>query len=365
MKVADTCNDLGINSYPFQHGLHWLEMLAHEGILGKGKQIETTLDFEAIGSLEFGEQLLEVIAHKKDIGVDLIEGFVPVAHKWGRSDDLKTGKLRFPYWGMPEHGYDPRTEVEWGFATLMTDRDINSHDINPLFWLPNISIAYGMQPRIDAEKIANLVADKLKPYVKGPECVDYSTKNIYSDEVLNLTRWFIHYGRFWKNSALFCDLRWADLFDTNAPGDIGATGDPDVGEQVYWNAVTGENIAFLDGLEKGYRIFMLDRAIWALQGRHRDQEVFSDYIYETINEDAEFFPFYFWPATDEHGIWEYRDILRRSLDREKMEEWKTRFYQAEGLDPKTGRPTRTTLEKLGMSEIADALESAGKLGKEA
>jgi hypothetical protein len=79
--------------------------------------------------------------------------------------------------------------------SIMTDRDINSHEFNPLFWKPTIAIAFGMRPRIEAEEIVNLVADKLKPYVKGPECLDYSENNIYSDEVLNMTRWFIHYSR--------------------------------------------------------------------------------------------------------------------------------------------------------------------------
>ena len=364
MQSADFCNDLGMNSYPFMHGVHWLEHLFHDGLLGKGKKIESTLDFEKIGSVEFAKQLLENIAFVKDIGVDLQEGFVPVAHKWDRGDDLKSGVLPFPNWGMSEHGYDPRTEVEWGYASLMTDRDINSHDFNSLFWMPTLAVTYGTQPRIDADKVANLVADKLKPYVEGPSCVDYSEKNIYSDEVLNLTRWFIHYGRFWKNSALFCDLRWADLFDTNAPGDVGATADPDVGEQVYWNAVTGQNISFQDGLDMGRRIFILDRAIWAMQGRTREVEVFEDYIYEVKTDKAEFFPFFFWPATDDNGIWGYRDLLGRHLERDKMEEWKTRFYTAEGLNPESGIPTRKTLESLGLSHVADALEDIKKLGKE-
>ena len=32
-----------------------------------------------------------------------------------------------PYWGLPEHGYDPRGELEWGYGSVMGDRDINEH----------------------------------------------------------------------------------------------------------------------------------------------------------------------------------------------------------------------------------------------
>jgi aldehyde:ferredoxin oxidoreductase len=366
MQIAEYCNDLGLNSYPFEHGLDWLEGLWHKGILGAGKQIDTKLNFDEIGSLEFGKALLKAVAMREDIGKDIADGFIQTAYKWDRKQDHDDGTLLFPYWGMPEHGYDPRAEVEWGFASIMTDRDINSHEFNPLFWKPTVAIAFGMRPRISAEEIVNLIADKLKPYVKGPECLDYSENNIYSDEVLNMTRWYIHYSRFWKNSALFCDLRWADLFDTNAPGNVGATADPRLGEHVFWNAVTGENISFVDGLSKGHRIYVLQSAIWALQGRHRDHAKFADYIYEKKNEDGEFFPFYFWPCKNEKtGKWAYEDVLHRHLDRDKFEDWKDRFYQAEGLDPKTGWPTKKTLESLNLGEVAKTLEAHGKLGKEA
>lgn len=364
MKVAQYCNMMGVNSYPLEHGLDWLEKLWHEGLLGPGKKIHTDLDFGRIGSLKFAKELLDCIALKKDIGKDLAEGFVPTAIKWGRKKDWDEGELLFPYWGMPEHGYDPRAEVEWGFASIMTDRDINSHDFNLLFWKPTISVAYGMRPRISAEDAARLVADKLKPYVDGPECIDYSDGNIYSDAVLNLVRWFLRYSRFWKNSALLCDLRWADLFDTNAPDNIGATAHPEVGEQVYWNAITGENISFVDGLERGYKIWYLDNAIWTLQGRHRDMAVFADYIFDKKMSEGEFFPFYFWPCRDKDGSWAYRDVMHRHLDRKKFEEWKTRFYLAEGCDPETGWPIRSTLEKLGLVRVADELKKHEKLGEE-
>jgi aldehyde:ferredoxin oxidoreductase len=125
-------------------------------------------------------------------------------------------------------------------------------------------------------------------------------------------------------------------------------------------------MSFVDGLSIGHKIFILNNAIWALQGRHRDHAKFADYIYEKKNEHGEFFPFYFWPCKDEKtGKWSYEDVLHRHLDREKFEEWKDRFYKAEGLDPTTGWPTAKTLEELGLTHVAEVLEAHGKLGKEA
>lgn len=360
LKMADYCNDIGINTYAFSSSVRWLEGLYHRGLLGKGKQIHTDLDFSKLGSEEFGFAFLDALAYKKDIGELFADGFVQGAIKAGLEEDYKSGLLNHPYWGLAEHGYDSRAEVEWGYASILTDRDINSHDFNAIFWAATLATLNGVPYRIDAKEVAQIVADKLKPYVKGPECMDYSDGNIYSDDVMQLLRWYIHYNRFWKNSALYCDLRWADLFDTNAKDNVGATADSEVGEQVFWNAVTGEGIEFTQGLEKGHRIYLLQNAIWALQGRHRDMVHFADYIYEKEIVETEL-PFFMWPCRDENGIWSYSDIRHRKIDKEKFEDFKTRFYKAEGLDEQTGWLTKQTALKYGLDFVIEELQEYDKL----
>lgn len=364
MRSAELCNRLGINTYPLGEGLHWLEHLYRKGVLGPGKQIPSELDWEQIGSLDFAEQFLQAIATKTDVGKDLAEGWVQSAYKWGREEDHKTGELLFPYWGMPEHGYDSRAELEWGFETIMCDRDMNSHCFNWIFWQVNISIAFGLRPFIEAGKLAEVVTSKLAPYVDSTAALDYSTANMYSDDVLQLTRWHIHYSRFWKNSTLLCDFRWADLFNTHTKDYHGATGSKNAGEQVFWNAVTGDNMSLVDGLEIGKQIWALDNAIWTLQGRHRDVVKFADYIYDKPFNEGELLPFFFWPCRDQKGEWHYMDVMHRSIDREKFEEWKSRFYKLEGCDPETGWPTRSTLEAMQLGFVADVLENNNRIGKE-
>ncbi|WP_456431588.1 aldehyde ferredoxin oxidoreductase N-terminal domain-containing protein [Nitratifractor sp.] len=363
LKLADYCNDVGINTYTFATSIHWLERLWHKGLLGKGKKIHTDLDFDELGSERFGFAFVDAFAYRKDIGEIFADGFVRGAIRLGLEEEWKQGYLDYPYWGIQEHGYDSRAEVEWGYVSILTDRDINSHDFNAMFWAVNLAMMQGVPYRIEAGEIVRLIADKLKPYVDTPDALDYSGDNIYSDAVMQLVRWYIHYNRFWKNTAQFCDLRWADLFDTNDPGNVGATADKEVGEQVYWNTVTGEGIDFVEGLRRGQRIYLLQNAIWALQGRHRDMVHFADYIYEKPAEHSDF-PFFMWPTKDETGTWRYTDLLHRKLDREKFEDFKTRFYAAEGLDPSTGWPTRATLEAQRLGHVADELAKHGKLGKE-
>jgi len=273
--------------------------------------------------------------------------------------------MQFSYWGCPEHGYDPRAELEWGYGSILGDRDTNTHCFNFMFTSVSAAFAYALPIRIEPEELVRIQARKMAPYAKDrPEVFDFSDANMYSDAVAQLVRWQQHYCRFWKQSALFCDLKWPDLFNTNAPDREGATGSADAGEHVFWNAVTGDALTLEDGIALGRRIWNLDNAIWVLQGRHRDQVHFAPYVYETKYEKNELFPFYLWPCRDESGKWAYTDLMGRSLDRKKFDEWKTIFYGLEGWDTGTGWPTRGTLEELKLGFAADALAAAGRLGKE-
>jgi aldehyde:ferredoxin oxidoreductase len=366
LKAADICQRYGLNSFVLQPGLPWLEHLHEEGVLGPGRKIHSDLPWEKLGTLEFAQKLIHALSTGTDIGKDLADGWVPCARKWGRERDLQTGTMQFSYWGCPEHGYDPRAELEWGYGSLMGDRDTNTHCFNFMFTTVSAAFAYSLPIRFEAEELVTIQARKMAPYAKDkPEVFDFSDANMYSEAVAQLVRWQQHYCRFWKNSALFCDLKWPDLFNTNTPTREGATGSDDAGEHVFWNAVTGEKLTLEDGIERGRRIWNLDNAIWVLQGRHRDIVHFAPYLYETKFEKNELFPFYMWPCRDDKGKWAYTDVTGRSLDKARVDDWKTIFYKLEGWDTKTGWPTAKTLAQLKLGFVADALKAAGRLGKEA
>ena len=53
--------------------------------------------------------------------------------------------------------------------------------------------------------------------------------------------------------------------------------------------------------------------------------------------------------------------LSEPLDREQWEALKDRYYELRGWDVDTGVPTRSKLEELGMKDVADKLQSAGKV----
>ena len=277
--------------------------------------------------------------------------------------------LQYPYWGLPEHRYDPRAEVSWGYSSILSERDANEHDFNFLHWVPSCAIWSGETPPFSAERITHTIANKLVPYEGDPLMLDYSTENIYSDHMAKLIVWHRHYTRFWKQSALYCDFRWPNFVHSDIPETPGLTGE---GEPRFLNAVTGKRYSFLDGMELGRKIWNLDNAIWALQGRHRKMVHFSDYIYsvpfERIDErlyiKGKYYQtegYYYLPGR-RNGEWDYICVNDRHLDKAKFEEFKTTYYKLEGWDPSTGWPKRKTLESLGLTDVADTLAMNGKLG---
>jgi len=70
------------------------------------------------------------------------------------------------------------------------------------------------------------------------------------------------------------------------------------------------------------------------------------------------------PAVMKPGAWKYTDLMGRALNKSRFEEWKTIFYKLEGWNTKTGWPKRSTLEKMDLKFVADALQTAHRLGEE-
>ena len=350
----------GLNSYQMEGAILWLNALHKLGIAGPGKKIDTDLPFDQLGESSFVKALIDKIENKKDIGADLHEGLALAAVKWGRyEEDTKSGILPLQEWNYPQH-YDARTEVEWGYGSIMGERDINEHDFNTLvFWSPSIAALYGAQPPITAEELSAIMAEKLSPY-NDPMMMDYSDAGIYSEAMAKLVAWHRHYTRYFKQSLAYCDWAWSDLYNQYGPKGRGMTGE---GEPKFFNAVTGKSLTFLEGMEIGRKIWNLDRAIWILQGRDRTMEVFTDYNYDTgaVPGFTTYEAPYVMPV-NENGVWSYKSVAGRKLDRQKVEDWKTLFFKLEGWDVKTGWPTRATLSELGLDFVADELEKQKKLG---
>ena len=363
-EASDLINRYGINAVEIIYGLLYIRLLQQYRVLNTGRIPKCPIGFKNYGSLEFVERFVKMIAYGDDgmgnpseFGKDISGGFVYAAEKWGRREqDLNNGMLMFPYWGLPIHK-EPRAQVYWGYGTLLGDRDINEHDFD---WLKHDAKAYkrwGKKPLGTAEEIVKIVTDKMVPYQGDMLMMDFSEKNIYSEHMAKLVSWHRYYTRFWKQSMLFCDVRWPDFVNLYQRDKLGSTG---IAEPKFLKAVTGRDFSFLDGINLGKRIWNLDHAIWTLQGRHRDMVHFADIIYNkgaTSDADGKAYM----PGI-ENGKWDYHFYAKRPLKRKGFDEFKTRFYKMHEWDTSSGFPTRKALESVDLKYVADELEGQGKLG---
>jgi aldehyde:ferredoxin oxidoreductase len=365
--ASDLINRYGLNAAEMTLGLQYILSMAISYQLFSDGIPKCPLDFKKFGSREFIEQFVKMITfgndgkgNKSRFGEDVSEGFVRAAERWGRLDkDLKSGMLMFPYWGLPIHK-EPRAQVHWGYGTILGDRDINEHFLDFLKWEASTAEMQGRPPLLEAEAAVKIITDKMVPYAGDLRMLDFSESNIYSEHMAKLVSWHRYYTRFWKQSALFCDLRWPDTINGRAPDKIGSTGEA---EPKFFHAVTGKDFSFLDGINLGRKIWNLDHAIWTLQGRHRDIVHFADYIYTKKGTPVDV-PDAYMPGRED-GKWDYYGYTYRSLNKSKFEEFKTRFYQLQGWDTGSGYPNRKILASMGLGYVADELEQGGKLGKPA
>jgi aldehyde:ferredoxin oxidoreductase len=377
----------------------YVDKLYKMGVLGPGKEIESSpVPFEKFANAEYAEALCKAMANREGIGADLTEGLMRAAAKWGRLEqDLASGLLHKAHWGYGWHWSLPN--VEQPYSSLVSDREIVEH----IFTSPRIGGLLGSPEfmKIPTEKIVEMLSKKTIPYTGDPFMFDYNWQEpdgsnmaqalatgIYSEHKAKFVAWHRHYSRFYIQSALYCDYICPCWLDPHADDWSGLT--PDF-ETRFLNAVTGKNMSFAEGMETGRKIWNINRAIWVLQGRHRDMENLSAFMFTTEGSNARSVDFRPPPGPPvdgpggdkpakpppgpppalpggsplpvyKNGKWTSTRLVDMYLDKAGVEQWKTHYYKIEGWDTETGWPSRGTLEELGLKKVADALESAGKLG---
>ncbi len=379
VEATDLINRYGFNTFDFYQGTPYIKALADKGVIGpigSGAEIESDLDFSKWGQFEWAARFLETIAERDtDFGDALAEGFYRAVEKWGRLDDVGDASeedkahIPLPYWGLPEHHYDARCQLEYGYGSILGDRELCEHYFTSIFWDSYWKDHTPMRGYdATALEAVTLTVEKMQPHASdyptlrdAQQMMNYGTCNMYSGNIARLVSWHRHFTRFFKASLLFCDWRYPDIINTNKKDKRGSSF---TAEEKFIKAVTGKDLSFLDCMEIGKKIWNLDNAIWTLQGRHRDMVYFADYIYRDDYPEEWKMTVYDNCSTLPRKRWAYEDVGPRHLDREKFDLFKTRFYNYEGWDPATGWPTRSTLESLGLGEIADSLEQWGKLGAE-
>ncbi len=221
----------------------------------------------------------------------------------------------YPAFGYHSHHIeDVQSALHW--ATDTRDPFNSCHDYTSSFaWNPDVADHFGVPGGhfVGGRRMVYQRAERSTVWVQHHQCV--------------------------KNSLPICEYAsMPDLF--YHPPDM----DIRIFESRLLSAVTGVNTSPRELWEVGERIWNLRRAVMVLrEDRLREDDTLNHHWFERIVG-----------AGDE--------VLPEPLDSAQWEEVKDRYYERRGWNVSNGRPTRAKLEQLGMGEVADTLESAGRLG---
>jgi aldehyde:ferredoxin oxidoreductase len=264
---------------------------------------------------EFLQELLHGIA---DGSSPLSQGMARCAEKFGPRA-LELANSINPAWGMRAHHIRGVGEaLHW--ATDTRDPFNSCHDY------------------VSAFGINKKVADWFGVpggYLQGE--MEGKHQNIY-EGIERETVWVQNHQSL-KNSLLICEFPSMPSWFFHPP-----EMDIRIFESQLLSTITGIDVDVDRLWEAGERIWNLRRAVSVLrENRHKnDDTLCPDMFKEVVKVHAP-------------------EKISAPLDKEKWEALKDRYYDLRGWDVDTGRPTRENLENLDMKDIADKLESAGKL----
>ncbi len=302
------------------------------------KQIMSEAEFNAIdwakrdsGDLTFIKDILELVCDPTHPLSTLAQGAYYVDKQYHdiAPDYLHSSALGVwgPLGGKRHHGNECDAQVGQ-LTNVLYNRDGMCHTIVNI---TGSGLPYELQKEICEETFGEGCLDKPSLYTPMNEAKARFAK-------FGVMRQVMH------DSFTLCNWVWPMTLsprkDRNYRGDLSV-------ESQYMAAITGE-----DWTEESFdhaieRCIQLHRAMTVKQVGDTDMRNLHDVISEFIfNANPDLKPF-------EEGT--------TKLDREDWQLALTMFYREFGWDEKTGAPTRATLEKFDLADVADDLDALGLL----
>lgn len=328
-------NDYSIGTFELQSMVDWLYACYKAGAL---TEAETGLPLSKIGTREFLEKLLYMIANREGFGDILAEGMMRVRYKVSEKAAALFLHSVAPV-GMHD-GVPPRAHLAhallYPFETRM--HPISVHESGYLRMPWSMYLADPASAPVSPESFL-----KISRAFWGSETAadqtTYEGKAMAARNTQNRT--------YLRDSLGLCDFIWPITYSLSTPDGVG---DPDLEGNIF-TAVTGIPASELETFAE--RIFNMQRLIRVREG-HKVPE--DDYPIE-INFTEPVF-------TNVHGARmtmpgpgaQPVDATGNMLDRDKFAGMLKEYYQIRGWDEKTGLPTNETLKKLGMDDLIGALK---------
>jgi len=309
-KCNILCNQLGIGVDEVGQSIGFAMALFEKGIISKKDTGGMNIQW---GNQEVILKLIEQIAYRKGFGYILSEGTKKAAEKIGRGAEYYSRNIK----GM-EIIADPRASYDIALSTSVATRGADHLQGMPFInWYPLEYVPQEVRDKFMKDLGRAYKMDPRKPE-SAPDVTEYYNRQLSVFNCLELCV-------FITNWVLFYAITVEDI-----PSLFAST--------------TGMNLSLEELYKAGERLRAIQRAYNARLGIRRKDDIPPDYFFENPVKEGPFLP----PS----------DFV---LDRKAYDNILTKFYQLYGYDPKTGIPTRKTLVKLDLQEIADDLADRGIL----
>ena len=339
LDATRICNDFSICTMELSHILLWLEACYQSGLL---TDKDTGLSYSNIGSIEFLEQLVSMIAYRKGFGDILAEGILRAGKKLG-----KTAEAHFSQYtkAVGKDGiYSPKQYPVNAMLYALEPRQpiAQLHDVSHLIarWL-----LHRIRPHLSPTTAAVFRKAAVK-FWKSEKAWDMTTLEGKAEAAVR-----IQDRTYVKDSLGLCDFGWPimDSFNTEDH-----TGDPTL-ESKLFSAVTGIDIdeAGLDWY--GERIFNQQRAILLREGwRPQIDDVPAEHnfteplLFDVLNPELMV------PGPTEEPV----SVKGAILDRNAYKSLRKEFYAKRNWDIETGLQNVETLSRIGLFDVAKALKES-------
>jgi aldehyde:ferredoxin oxidoreductase len=329
-KAAKLADALGVNSWELEIMVDWLPKLKDSGIITSK---ETGIPFEKLGEYEFAETLVNMIAYRTGFGDLLSEGISRAAYTLGPESQkyLKNHHRGFA------NQFDPRLLPVFALKLAMESRLPNEHDF--YFLVTRNLVEYSRYGWLTPQELVDIVKDIWGEY--GVKAIDRTDIGMYSEGHAYVAKWVQDYACV-KKSMILCDWFFGNYASWYGENHRGCT--PDI-EPKLFRSVTGSDLMpdVESMLKIGERIYNLERAIMIREGRTRLQDNIPEYYF---NEEI------YGRITDVNGN---IDITKRSLDKERFENLKNKYYEFRGWNPETGKPNKNKFDDLDLNFVSSIL----------
>lgn len=326
--APDRANDYAICTFELRNIVNWLYACYHNGAL---TETETGLPLSRIGTLDFLEKLLKVIATREGIGDILAEGLIRAVHKMPKAARDMLHPMVQPVGEIDVNM--PRSSLVHALLDPLEPR-MNRPLVHAGFagaaWLFN-QLEPGSNPITPG-----VFREIARMFWGSKEAADFSS---YDGKALAALK--IQNRNYIEDSLGLCDFAFPLTYSFSKPDSVG---DPEL-EAKYFTAVTGIDGKGIDSCID--RMANLQRAIQIREGRRIPEDDFPPEVNFTTPLDTGG-PMIV-PGPGDEPI----DMTGNVLDRDKFKKMLREYYRLRGWDEIMGKPMGETLQALGLEDLSE------------